>query len=271
MNTARMLGAWFQATIEKLRPVKAAVMSSEQSAIAELFADLNGGLVHLKTEHAELAANVIRVDGTPGPDVHCLNEARADFALLTLEGRAYFEVLDAAPWDKDIRSELARNDNCPGSLKDGWWQRRLGQITGLTFHHTLSDSPYAFASRYVNKDGGRPSTCYSIWITQTGEVLLCNALTEGNWHDHTGHKCQNLCVGLAGRLHEYRPADVQLRAAAKVVKWAVEHPEMNIMPETVRGHMDVGTYAGKTQCPGWASAASGHWKPKLYEMIEALL
>lgn len=67
------------------------------NTIEELFQDLDGGLVHFKTEHRSLAANVIRVDGTPGPDVHCLNEAGAAFALLTLEGRAYFEVLDTAP------------------------------------------------------------------------------------------------------------------------------------------------------------------------------
>ena len=63
------------------------------NTIEELFRDLDGGLVRLETEHRSLAANVIRIDGTPGPDVHCLNEAGADFALLTLEGRAYFEVL----------------------------------------------------------------------------------------------------------------------------------------------------------------------------------
>ena len=244
------------------------------NTIAELFADLNGGLVHLRTEHRELAANLIRTDGTPGPDVHCLNEAGAHFFFATLEGRAYFEVLDATPvepWDKDIINELARNDNCPGSLKNGWWQRELSQITGLTFHHTLSDSPHAFASWYVKKDGGRPSTCYSIWITQTGEVLLCNALTEGNWHDHTGHKCRNLCVGLAGTLHKYHPAAVQLQAAARVAAWAVRNSEMNVTLETVRGHMDVGTLRGKTQCPGWASNASGNWKPELYQLIEELL
>jgi len=61
--------------------------------IDELLKDLNGGLVHLKTEHQSLAANVLRVDGTPGPDVYMLNEAGADFALLMLEGRAYFKVL----------------------------------------------------------------------------------------------------------------------------------------------------------------------------------
>jgi len=92
MNTVQLLGRWFQSTIDKLRPSQ--VQSQATSTIIEeLFADFNGGLVHLKTEHAELAANVLRVDGTPGPDVHCLNEAGADFALLTLEGRAYFEVL----------------------------------------------------------------------------------------------------------------------------------------------------------------------------------
>lgn len=244
------------------------------NTIEELFEDFDGGLVYLKTEHVKLAANILHTDGTPGPDVHCLNEAGADFALLTQEGRAYLKVLDtepATPWDKDITNELATNANCPGSLAGGWWQRKLSQITGLTFHHTLSDSPHAFASWYVKSSGGRPSTCYSVWITQTGEVLLCNALKEGNWHDHTGHKNRNLCVGLAGRLHEYRPAAVQLRAAARVAAWAVYDARINIALETVRGHMDVGTLKGKTQCPGWDSAASGHWKPELYEMIEALL
>ena len=244
------------------------------STTTELFQDLNGGLVYLKTEHCELSANLLRTDGTPGPDVHCLDEAEADFALLTLEGRAYFKTLGTAPtapWDKDITAELARNDNCPGSLAGGWWQRRLDQITGLTFHHTLSDSPHAVASYYVKKDGGRPSTCYTVWITQTGEVLLCNALEEGCWHDHTGHESRNLCVGLAGRLHEYHPAAVQLQAAARVAAWAVHDSRMNITLETVRGHMDVGDYAGKTVCPGWAAVASGHWKSELYELIEALL
>lgn len=63
------------------------------NTIAELFADLDGGLVHFGTAHAALAANVLRVDGTPGPDVHMLTEAGADFILQTLEGRAYFRTL----------------------------------------------------------------------------------------------------------------------------------------------------------------------------------
>lgn len=243
-------------------------------SITELFADFDGGLVHLKTEHVGLAANVLRTGGTPGPDVHRLNQVEADVLLVSLAGTAYLKVLDAKPllpWDKVIIDELARNDNCPGSLADGWWQRTLDQITGLTFHHTLSDSPHATAQWYVRKDGGRPGTPYSIWITQTGEILLCNPLEDGCWHDHTGHESVNLSVGLAGRLHEYRPTAVQLQAAARVAAWAVRDDRMNITLETVRGHMDVGTLAGRTQCPGWASNASGHWKPELYEMIEALI
>ncbi len=245
------------------------------NTIEELFQDFNSGLVHLKTEHAGLRANVRRTGGTPGPDVHRLNQVRADILLISHAGTAYLKVLGAMPggdpWDKDIIADLPRNDDCPGSLADGWWQRELSQITGLTFHHTLSDSPHAFASWYVKKDGGRPSTCYSVWVTQTGEVLLCNPLEDGCWHDHTGPRSVNLCVGLAGRLHEYHPAAVQLRAAARVAAWAVHDKRMNVTPGTVRGHMDVGAYAGKTQCPGWASDASGHWKPELYEMIEELL
>lgn len=244
--------------------------------VGELFKDWNGGLTLLRTLHYELGAHVDRVGGTTRAEASQLARLGVDIALVTREGTAYLKVLSGRflldkPWDKDIIGELATNANCPGSLKGGWWQRELNQITGLTFHHTLSDSPHAFASWYVKSSGGRPSICYSIWITQTGEVLLCNALTEGNWHDHTGHKNVNLCVGLAGRLHEYHPAAAQLQAAARIAAWAVHDDRMNITLGTVRGHMDVGTHAGKTQCPGWASDASGNWKPELYEMIEALL
>lgn len=229
----------------------------------ELFEDFNGGLVTLGTEHYKLQANVLWTGGTPGPDVFRLNELGADAALLSLHGTAYLKVLEGEPF-RDIVDELARNDNCPGSLKDGWWQRTLDQIVGLTFHHTLSDSPHNTAKYYVKKDGGRPSIPYTIWITQTGEVLLCNPLTDGCWHDHTGHRNTRLSVGLAGRLHEYRPAQVQLEAAVRVVKWATEHPEMNITGDTVKGHMDVGTFKGRTECPGWDSPASDFWKDDLY-------
>jgi len=174
-------------------------------------------------------------------------------------------------WDRDIRGELATNDSCPGSLKNGWWQRRFDQITGLTFHHTLSHSPWAFSKYYVRKGGGRPTIPYTIWVTETGEVLLCVALTEGCWHDHTGHRNVNLSVGLAGTLHIHHPSNAQLDAAARVAAWAIKDDRMRITRGRVRGHMDVGTYRGRTECPGWASAKSGHWRELLYNRIEEML
>jgi len=170
----------------------------------------------------------------------------------------------AVPWTRDIRAELARNDDCPGSLANGWWYRRLDEIDGVTLHHTLSDSPHAFAQWYVQKDGGRPSTPYTIWISQTGEVLLCNDLSEGCWHDHCGHENTHLSVGLAGTLHVYRPAEVQLRAAARVAAWAVRNPEMGVSLEMVRGHRDYTS----TICPGWAAVASGHWKARFFALLQ---
>ena len=66
------------------------------STIAELFADLNGGLVYLKTEHTALAANAL-ISGTSVPSAHLLGETGANFALLTPEGWACFKTLDTAP------------------------------------------------------------------------------------------------------------------------------------------------------------------------------
>ncbi len=63
------------------------------SPVGRLFGDFDGGLVHLKTEHAGLAANVLRTGGTPGPDVHRLNQVEADILLISLEGTAYLKVL----------------------------------------------------------------------------------------------------------------------------------------------------------------------------------
>ena len=86
------------------------------SMIEALFNDLNGGLVHLKTEHRSLAANVLRVDDTPGPDVYMLAEAGADFALLTLEGRAYFEVVGPSLMLYSQRDPRWRNEVYAGGL-----------------------------------------------------------------------------------------------------------------------------------------------------------
>lgn len=164
------------------------------------------------------------------------------------------------PWDRDITHELVRNNNCTGSLANGWWQRTLDQIVGLTVHHTLSNSPHNTARWYIHKDAqGRPSIPYAIWITQTGEILKCLDFTEGNWHDHTGHKNVHLSIGAAGRLHEYPPTDCQMEALVKVSAWAVRHPEMNITLDMVKGHQDY----YRTDCPGWHTG----WKHEFYTLL----
>jgi hypothetical protein len=182
------------------------------------------------------------------------------------------------PWDRDISDELARN---PGpyakrsslNQSKGWWRRTLDQIVGVTIHHTMSDSPHAFASYYIHKGGGRPSCCYSIWVTQTGEVLLCTPLEEATWHDETGHRNKHLCVGLAGKLHKYTPSDVQLRAAARVCAWAIKSdmlPGITSIGQ-IKGDMD----RRQTACPGWLGvgegAPSGYWKPRFYDFLRGAL
>lgn len=186
------------------------------------------------------------------------------------------------PWDRDIRDELPRNhgpwpkpDGSPSLLDrdGGWWPRRLAQIIKATYHHTLSDDPFATAAHYIVKADssavGRPSIPYTIWITQTGEVLLCVSLEEGLWHDHTGHENVHLSIGLAGSLHLYHPSEAQLDAAARVGAWTIQSPDLPSITsiDDITGHMD---WIG-TQCPGWIYDASGHWKSELYTKIEALL
>lgn len=181
---------------------------------------------------------------------------------------------DPVPWDKDITQELARNDTFTHAKLNrdgGWWRRELHQIDAVTIHHTLSDSPHATAQHYVNKDGGRPSIPYTLWVTQTGEILLCVPLQEGVWHDHTGHENTHLSVGMAGRLHEYRPAEVQMEATARVCAWAIKTlPGVNGIDQ-IKGHQD----HISTQCPGWdmrkGNEGSGHWRDDFYRILEGLL
>lgn len=173
---------------------------------------------------------------------------------------------------RNIINELATNDDCPGILEDGWWQRSQDQIDKVTIHHTYGwHDVYAFSRSYVQKGGGRPSVPYTIWITATGEVLLCNELTEGCWHDHTGHENINLSVGLAGSLHLYRPPTVQLISAAKVCKWAIDTLPMVRDIDDITGH----DHWYNTACPGWTdvgeSKPSGEWKSFFYGLLEEML
>lgn len=65
--------------------------------IDQLIRRLNGGILAVISTHDRLEANLIRADGVPGPDVYMLKDAGANFALLTLENRAYFKILDTTP------------------------------------------------------------------------------------------------------------------------------------------------------------------------------
>jgi hypothetical protein len=175
------------------------------------------------------------------------------------------------PWDRDISGELATN---PGPYVNyylkrdgGWWQRRLDQIDAVTIHHTLSDSPHATAAHYVARD--HPTLPYTLWVTQDGQILKCVDLTDGLWHDHTGHANTHLSVGLAGTLHLYHPAEVQLEAVARLCAWAIKSDELPSVTgiEQVKGHQD---YIA-TICPGWSSNASGRWKAEFYERLRGML
>lgn len=204
----------------------------------------------------------------------------AQFAVSDLE--ALTKVLRQAveqaegefPWDRSLVGSLAINLDCPGTLRNGWWVRRVDQIETVCFHHTNGwTSPELFARWYVTKGGGRPSTCYSVWIADTGEVLLCNPLETGCWHNHNGHENVDLSVVLAGKRHIHAPSPAQMAAAARVAAWAIQSPLLPLVDsiDDIKGHMDYNR-PGFTECPGWSGdAGAGHWRPALYAEIEARL
>lgn len=232
-------------------------------------------------EHSEVFHVVDNETGLTIPGTGSVHRAVAEYEAMSLnqgEGETRYSVavwkaVYVPSWIRDICDELPRN---PGPYGDenlnrdgGWWQRKLEDITHVTIHHTLSDSPHHTADHYIYKEGGRPTLPYTIWVTQTGDVMLCVALTEGLWHDHTGHENTHLSVGLAGQLHLHRPAQVQLEAAAQVAAWAIQSdlfPKIDGI-DKIKGHMDWIA----TTCPGWDSEESGNWKPVWYQEIEQAL
>ena len=177
----------------------------------------------------------------------------------------------STPCNQDLSGELATNDSCLGILANGWWQRTIDQINEVTIHHTYGwVDLYTFCEWYVNSKGGRPSSPYTIWITPTGQIILVNELTEGCWHDHTGHENTHLSIGLAGALHLHRPPDVQLQAAARVCKWVINNPEIPLVNDGIHhvsGHVD----HYPTACPGWhddgESEPSGYWRDAFYNIL----
>lgn len=89
------------------------------NAIEELFNDFDGSLVHLKTEHFGLRANVQQTGGTPGPDVHRLNQVKADILLISLAGTAYLKMLRPFLALYSQRDPRWRNEVYAGGLTFG--------------------------------------------------------------------------------------------------------------------------------------------------------
>ena len=166
---------------------------------------------------------------------------------------------------RDIRHDLATNHRCPPPLKDGWYQRTTEQITGITIHHTISHSPWGTAHYYTQKGGGRPSIPYHYWICACGTIFHCLDLTQGCWHDHTGHKNLNISIGMAGTLHITKPTGVQMTNTAALIAYLMRH--LNIPIEAVKGHNDY--FA--TTCPGWDNRRHGTWRARMFARIEAHL
>jgi hypothetical protein len=80
-----------------------------------------------------------------------------------------------------------------------------------------------------------------------------------------GHRNTHLSIGLAGSLHLHEPSDAQLNALVRVCAWAIKSdmlPGINGVDQ-IKGHMD----HIATQCPGWNSDRSGHWKGRFYDLL----
>ncbi len=179
-------------------------------------------------------------------------------------------ALPQVPWTRDLRPILPSNTHCPAPLQDGWWRRSLDQIESVCFHHTCSHSPEAFTAWYITKGGGRPGCCYTIWIAETGEILLCGDLEAGCWHNHNGHQNVDLSVGLAGNKSVYPPSPAQMRSAIQVAAWAILSPMLPGVTSLgqIMGHCDYPLckpgQPHATSCPGWLVPQTGKWRSALF-------
>ncbi len=157
----------------------------------------------------------------------------------------YIDIVDEMPVNPDP------------SKPSAWWRRTPDQISGITVHHTMSHDPRATA-RYSIDGKGRPSIQYNFWVASDGKVYLCAPLSWGMWHDQTGHENKNISLGMAGRLHENRPPEAELRAAARIAAWSMD--KFDIPIADVQGHND----RWATECPGWDTI---EWRADFYAAL----
>lgn len=129
------------------------------SMVTELFADLNGGSVitfhPTQPSRYSVLASHIRTDGTPGPDVHCLNEAGADFFVATLEGRSYFKVLGPSLTLYSQRDPRWRNLIYAGGLTFGQAGCYTVSVTKILSLAGYTDDPPTVAAKL------REAGCFS--------------------------------------------------------------------------------------------------------------
>ena len=169
-----------------------------------------------------------------------------------------------------IQYQLPTNDDCPAPLHNGWWQRSVYDISGITIHHTMSHSPWATAAYYVHKGTGHPTIPYHYWICSCGGILQCLTMHDGCWHDHTGHCNRNISIGMAGSLHIHPPTTAQLKSTTRLTAFLMNRYSIPI--HEIQGHNDRSAPNGfPTQCPGWESPQSGQWRPRFYTELEIRL
>jgi len=191
----------------------------------------------------------------------------------TREYHLKFRIPNSEPWISVI-DQMPRNDTPDDAYfvsrrLSFWWERKPEQIDGITIHHTLTHNMMAVANyvtRSVRHGGkGRPTTEYTFWVTIDGEVKLCNDLLWGCWHDHCGHRNTHISVGLAGRWDYEKPPQVQLLAAAGLIKHLQEMYKIPLV--NVKGHNEwAQIMAGiHTACPGWNKSG---WKGDLFKLLD---
>lgn len=239
------------------------------STIDELLEDLNSGIIYIiEATHRKVRMNLVKSRA----ETTSLDEG-VDLVIRTRSRYADFVLLPKRPSAPPFTDRIAEMPTSyapdhPYFLRREWLQwptRSLQEIVGLTIHHTLSHSPLATA-QYITRpraNGGKgyPTTQYHYWVSQSDGCPIFHLVDDSLqvWHDQTGAYPTTLSIGMAGRLHEQRPPDAQIKAVAGLVAWLMK--EYDIAEEDVMGHVDRWS---STVCPGWYAEGiaelSGVWK-----------
>jgi hypothetical protein len=246
--------------------------------IDRLIACLDGGVLLINSEYHDLNAYLLRVNNEGEAS------ADSDFSILTPTMCAEFAYYEPDLSIQDRRLEMPYNPNStdhpdfqavfgreglsdwPIRATDALTGLAMG-ITGLTIHHTLSDSPmdlFNWITRPKSQGGkGYPRGQYHYWVSRGEDAPIYHLLddTVQCWHDHTGTYQTTLSIGMAGHLGQSRPPEPQLWNAVRLCAHLID--KYNLTIDDVEGHCD--RAPGKTVCPGWyadspQTITSGVWR-----------